>query len=869
MKIMPKVISIWVLVFLMIMAVLFFLQETLIFPRFAALEYELGERSIRRVYELVDGRIDYMASVSRDLGVWDETKDYMEGNNPEYTATNFPADAFRDTGFDGVILYDIHGKVRLGLTYDGGNDAVAERTPQELLKYPPQLVNEFDGSDSAGKGILLVDGRRAYYGIHAIRGAKRGLSANGMLLTYRFVSDEELDYLAKIAGYDFAMYDSLPSGIDQTGFLDENGKDGNRKPFYMQEDKNELIGYGIVYDYRGTPSFVFSQTIGRNITYTGLSGSRFFIIYLIVAVAIIISIGLLILNSQVISRILKLQAAVTDLDVSSDQLNCIIAGKDEISELSVTVHTMWDTLNRHAHLLGEMQQELILARDKAERAASDKSDFLAMMSHEIRAPLNGIMGLSEKLAAGVTDPCSHQDLQLLENTARMLLHLLNNILDCDRMEKGKLSIDHLDYRPEDLLDEISSIHAANAEKKGLDFDIVNALPAGLILCGDPVRIRQILDNLLHNAVKFTESGHVCLQAGLQDDKIYFIVQDTGIGIGEEKLGSLFDAYYQTRDDRKRGLEGSGLGLTICQQLAVMMQGGITAESKLGEGSAFHLLLPLEYGSKGNLLPVNTYGEILPGHLLIVEDDELSRELLMKSLQDRFVCVSAVGSGQDALEAAQNKQLDYILLDLYLPDINGFAVAKSIRTMESESAQALIIANTSYEGDDLEAMTMSAGIDGYIRKTNNAVNIIYTIQKIISSAERREMKDTLNYIRKARKDVQERMGFSDDMFIHYMKQFFKYWKESLKEQLLSACGQQTADVLQYLHKLKGQLLLVGLEEMAGAAEEKIVYIRMDADADYTAYIKDFVHRIDSMEIIFAGIYTSQEARHESGTDHYTG
>lgn len=859
MKIMPKVISIWVLVFLMIMAVLFFLQETWIFPRFAALEYELGERSIRRVYELVDGRIDYMASVSRDLGVWDETKDYMEGNNPEYTATNFPPDAFRDTGFDGVILYDIHNKVRLGLTYDAGKDAVTARIPQELLKYPSRLVNAFDGTDPAGKGILLVDGHRAYYGIHAIRGAKRGLAVNGMLLTYRFINDKELDYLAKIAGYDFAVYDSLPSAIERVGFLDENGKESEKKPFYMQEDKNELVGYGIVYDYRGAPSFVFSQTIGRNITYTGLSGSRFFIIYLIVAVAIIISIGLLILNSQVISRILKLQAAVTDLDVSSDQLNCVIAGKDEISELSVTVHTMWDTLNRHAHLLGEMQEELIVARDKAERAARDKSDFLAMMSHEIRAPLNGIMGLSEKIAAEMSDLRSQQDLQLLENTARMLLHLLNNILDCDRLEKGKLSVDHLDYRPEDLLEEISIIHSANAEKKGLVFNLINALPARLVICGDPVRTRQILDNLLHNAIKFTERGQICLRAYLEKGNISFVVQDTGIGIGEEKQGALFDAYYQTKDDGKRGLEGSGLGLAICQQLAVMMNGVITVESKLGEGSSFQLLLPLEYGSEANLLPVNIMGERLPGHLLIVEDDQLSRELLVKSLQDRFVCVSAVSSGEEALTAAQNKQLNYILLDLYLPDINGFAVARSIRKMEGELGQIVIIANTSYEGDDLESLTLAAGIDGYIRKTNNVANIIYTIQKIISSAERLEMKDALNCIRRARQDVQERMGISDDLFIHYMKEFFKYWKDSLREKLLSACEQhQTADVLHCLHKLKGQLLLVGLEKLAETAEEMIVFLRADADTDYTGFGKTFVYKIDSVEVIFTGIYTAQEA-----------
>jgi len=355
-------------------------------------------------------------------------------------------------------------------------------------------------------------------------------------------------------------------------------------------------------------------------------------------------------------------------------------------------------------------------RAVAEEASRAKTHFLATLGHEVRTPMTGVLGMSELLLGTPLDERQHRYTRSIQNAGTHLLRLVNDALDLARIEAGRLQLDQQDFDLRELLDEVAALTAPMAERRGLEFTSTIAPDLPVALRGDPVRVRQILLNLLGNAVKFTEHGSVRLQAvPLEGQGLRLIVSDTGPGIGAQQLARLFRRFEQGEGARTAArYGGSGLGLAISQELAGAMGGRISVESMPGRGTRFLVDLPLPTADDREPVAVEAavVDQDQPLSVLLVEDDATIAEVITGLLHARGHRVQAVGHGLAALTEVAVASFDIALLDLDLPGMDGLALARQLR---AQGFTAALLAVTARADADAEAHATAAGFDGFLRK----------------------------------------------------------------------------------------------------------------------------------------------------------
>jgi len=366
--------------------------------------------------------------------------------------------------------------------------------------------------------------------------------------------------------------------------------------------------------------------------------------------------------------------------------------------------------HRHQVQLAEQQRQL------AEQASAAKSQFLATLSHEIRTPMTGVMGMAELLLDTPLTPTQHSYAETMQRSGGLLLKLLNDALDLARIESGRLELEPAPFDPCALVQEVGRLQTGQARAKGLRFDveIETELPPRTL--GDVFRVRQILLNLTNNALKFTAHGRVMLTVGCRGDELVFGVSDTGPGIPADAQARLFEPFEQGSSPERRA--GTGLGLAICRELAALMGGRITLASRLGEGSTFRLHLPLQaldMPGPAPLLPDGGPRGAVPRDLLLVEDDTIVAAVIRGLLERQGHTVRHATNGLEAMAELARAPCDAVLLDLDLPGLDGFRVARLIRQNQPPDRHLPIIAITARTGSDDEARSREAGMDGFLRK----------------------------------------------------------------------------------------------------------------------------------------------------------
>jgi len=411
---------------------------------------------------------------------------------------------------------------------------------------------------------------------------------------------------------------------------------------------------------------------------------------------------------------------------SSDALRLEYTNEELIQNLTnagVELEDMNRELTEEIEYVKRMEQELKLAKDRAEEMSQAKGEFLANMSHEIRTPMNGVIGTLQLLSDTELGPAQQEYVTTAHKSAHSLLTILNDILDLSKIEAGKLNIELIPLDLREIVSELVTLHAMTAEEKVIQLyaDIDEQLPQ--VLIGDPTRIRQILANLISNALKFTEKGHVLIRIRVlsregNNADIRMEVEDTGVGIQEEVIGKLFNEFTQADGSTTRKYGGTGLGLAIVKQLVEMMRGQFGVESVPGKGSTFWFEVPLEISTEQSLKQspdqeLELKSE-LSGHVLLVEDNPINQMVAQKMLEKIGVESTLAADGQEALNVLEQGKFDAVLMDCQMPVMDGFEAARRIREQSLLSGLPVIAMTANVMEGDREKC-LEAGMNDYIGK----------------------------------------------------------------------------------------------------------------------------------------------------------